>query len=287
MSLLSPQLEAFVAIAKHKTVHAAADAIHLTQTAVTQRIRALEAKLSATLFIRSRRGMLLTSEAEALLRYCHAAQELEGEALAKIQGAAIETEIQVSITGSNSIMQSRIIPECLSVMEKFPNLLIRFAISDTENRHLALRSGDCDFAIIHPEDVTQEMESKFLEPEQYVLLCSSIWKNRKLQDIIKSERIIDFNPSDQMTFNYLKQFDLFDLAQHGRHFVNRTESLAAMVIAGLGYTTLPKQFAQPYVEQGQLYILNSGKIYNNPFMLAWYSRPEPPAYFSALIDAIR
>jgi DNA-binding transcriptional LysR family regulator len=287
MSLLSPQLEAFVAIAKHKTVHAAAHAIQLTQTAVTQRIRGLEAKLSTTLFIRSRRGMLLTPEGTALLRYCHAAQELEGEALAKIQGAAVAAEIQVTITGSTSIMQSRIIPECLTVMKKFPNLLMRFAITDIENRHLALRSGDCDFAIIHPEHVAQEMEFKVLEPEKYILVCSANWKNRKLTEIIQTERIIDFNPSDQMTFNYLKQFDLFDLAQHGRHFVNRTESLTAMVIAGMGYTTLPKQFAQPYVEKEQLYILNSGKIYKHPFVLAWYSRPEPAAYFSALIDAIR
>ncbi len=73
MSLLSPQLEAFVAITRYRTVHAAAVDLHITQTAVTQRIRTLETRLRTTLFTRTRRGMLLTPEGEALLRYCHAA----------------------------------------------------------------------------------------------------------------------------------------------------------------------------------------------------------------------
>ena len=70
MSLLSPRLIAFLAVAQCKTVHRAADKIHITQTAVTQRIRALEHSLKTTLFIRTRKGMNLTPEGEVLLRYC-------------------------------------------------------------------------------------------------------------------------------------------------------------------------------------------------------------------------
>ena len=68
MSLLSPQLQAFLKVAEQKTVHGAADKLFLTQTAVTQRIRTLETSLGTTLFIRTRRGMALTSEGGALLR---------------------------------------------------------------------------------------------------------------------------------------------------------------------------------------------------------------------------
>ena len=64
--LLSAHLEAFMAVAKHNTVHAGARAIHISQTAMTQRIHALEQKLKTTLFIRSRHGMQLTSEGEKL-----------------------------------------------------------------------------------------------------------------------------------------------------------------------------------------------------------------------------
>lgn len=286
MSLLSPQLEAFVAITKYHTVHAAAVDLHITQTAVTQRIRGLETKLKTTLFTRTRRGMLLTSEGEALLRYCHAAIDLEGQAMAHIGGAATETEIRVCITGPSSFMRSRIIPQCFPVMDKFPNLLMHFDVTDKEERDKTLRAGTAEFALVQHESLAREMQHKILEPEKYVLVCSSQWGKRKLHDIIREERIIDFTPHDQMTFNYLKQHKLFDLARLERHFVNRTESLAMMLIAGYGYSLLTKEFSQPYIERKQLIILNEGKIYKNVMALAWYERPEPPGYFKAIIDAI-
>lgn len=286
MSLLGPQLEAFTAVAKHKSVHRAADEIFITQTAVTQRIRTLERMLHSTLFVRTRRGMLLTPEGEALLRYCQAAKELEGEALAKIQGAGLQAEIRLTITAPNSIMQARVIPNCLSIIKKFPNLLINFTVNDIENRHQTLRRGTSDFAIIQEEQLAAEMEFKRLKPEQYLLVCSSKWQNRTLREIIKNERIIDFDPTDQCTFNYLKQYDLFDIAKHSRYFVNRTENLALLVSEGIGYTTLAKEFAIPYIEDKKLMVLNKNKTYNITPILAWYDRPEPPKYFSAIIDAI-
>lgn len=286
MTLLSPQLEAFIAVAKHKSVHGAANSIHITQTAVTQRIHTLETKLSTTLFIRTRRGMMLTPEGEALLHYCHAAHELEGEALAKIKGAGLESEIRICITGPSSLMRARIMPQCYPVMKKFPSLLMQFDINDYDTRVRSLRSGDSQLAIIRDEDVTPEMEHKLLKPERFVLVCTSAWKKRKLKDIIKSEYIIDFDPSDQMTFNYLKHFDLFAEIKHERHFANRTDALAILLVKGFGYGVLTDEFSKSYIKNHDLIVLNSGKIFETSSALAWYPRYEPPLYFSALVDAI-
>ncbi len=286
MSLLSPQLEAFVSVARHKTVHGAALELHLTQTAVTQRMRILESKLGTTLFIRTRRGMMLTPEGEALLRYCHATRELEGEALATIQGAAKDTAIRFCITGPTSIMRSRIVRQCFPILKQFPNLLMQFDINDIESRARSLRAGESQLAVMQHEDVAPEMEYKILAPEHYVLVATAAWQQRKLHDIIKTERIIDYDPADQMTMNYLKHFDLIEMAQHERHFVNRTDMMAMMLAAGFGYGVLALEFSKSYLEKGELIILNSEKVYENKMALAWYARPEPPKYFSALVDAI-
>lgn len=286
MSLLSPPLEAFMAIVKHKTVHGAASAIHLTQTAVTQRIRSLEKQLKVTLFVRSRRGMVLTQEGEALLRYCQAAKSLEGEALAQIQKTGTETEVELTISAPTSIMRARIVPSCLSIMQSFPNLLMHFDVDDGEDRHEKLRAGLADLVILREEHLRPEMEYKNLHPEEYVLVGSAKWKGRRLKEIIQNERIIDFDQDDTVTFDYLKEYDLFDEAQHSRYFVNRTENLALMVSAGIGYTTLAKEFAKPYVKNHELIILNHEKTLNIPLVLAWFDRPEPPTYFSAVVEAI-
>ena len=287
MSLLSPQLVAFLSVVKYKTVHAAAKQIHLTQTAVTQRIRVLEKLLKTTLFIRTRRGMLLTSEGEALLRYCQATRELEGEALAVIQGSGIHVEIELRISAPTSIMRSRVIPGCLPIIQSFPNLLLHFDADDIDQRHQTLRSGQSDLVIIREEHLAPEMKSKKLLSEQYVLVAPFDWKGRKLKEIIKNERIIDFNEADQVTYDYLKQYDLFDDAQRSRYFINRTDDIALLVSKGVGYTTLAKEFAMPYVEKQQLIILNQNYTYNINPILAWFDRPEPPQYFSAIINAIQ
>ncbi|PIZ04055.1 MAG: LysR family transcriptional regulator [Gammaproteobacteria bacterium CG_4_10_14_0_8_um_filter_38_16] len=286
MSLLSPNLIAFMAIVKHKTVHGAADAIHLTQTAVTQRIRSLEKQLKTTLFVRTRRGMVLTQEGEALWRYCMAAKSLEGEALARIQKTGTETEIELTISAPASMMHSRVLPACLPIMEKFPNLLMHFDVDDIDERHEKLRAGLADLVVLRDNDLRPEMQHKVLHPEEYVLVGSVKWKGRRLRDIIKNERIIDFDQTDTVTFDYLKQHGLFDQAQHSRYFANRTDNMALMVANGIGYTTLAKEFAKPYVDSNALIILNQAKTLNISQVLAWFDRPEPPKYFSAVVKAI-
>lgn len=286
MTLLSPQLEAFVAVASHKSIHGGARAVHISQTAMTQRIHSLERRLQTTLFIRTRQGVSLTQEGEALLRYCHTVSDLSGETLAHIMGAGNTTTVQISITGPASIMVSRIIPQCLPVMKKFSQLLIHFDVNDTNQRANSLRTGLSQFAILEPENVSREMKTKVLSPEKYLLVCSKNWKDRTLRDIIKSERIIDFDESDAMTFNYLNHFNLFKLARSERIFVNKTESLAKMIAEGYGYGVLTEEFGKPYLETNQIITLNAGKAYKNSLILAWYDRPEPPKYFLALHKAI-
>ena len=120
MSLLSPNLQAFLAIAETGTVHSAASKINLTQTGVTQRIRALERDLNCTLFIRSRKGMQLTHEGSALLNYCQQSIETEAITFSKIHRAGLETFVDITISGPTSIMGSRVSRQVNSLYKKFP-----------------------------------------------------------------------------------------------------------------------------------------------------------------------
>lgn len=287
IALLNPNLEAFMAVAEHKTVRAGARAVHISQTAMTQRIHILEQKLNITLFVRTRQGMHLTSEGEKLLRYCHIVSDFSSVTLSDIMHAGIESVQRVKISGPSSIMISRIIPTCMKIMKQFPQLYITFDVNDSNNTVDLLRNGLCQFSILRPEQVTRDMASALLSPEKYMLVCTKKWKSRKLKDIIESERIIDFDESDLMTIHYLKQFDLLKSAQSDRLFVNRTESLSKMLIDGYGYGVLTKEFSKPFLENGDLIALNNGKTYDNSVALAWYARPEPSKYFLSIIDTIK
>jgi DNA-binding transcriptional LysR family regulator len=73
--MLAAQVEAFLEVARVRSVSRAADALFVTQPAITARIKGLERALDATLFVRTPRGMKLTESGEAFLPYAKRALE--------------------------------------------------------------------------------------------------------------------------------------------------------------------------------------------------------------------
>jgi len=287
MSLLSANLKAFLAIARLGTVHGAADELHLTQTGVTQRIRAIEKDLGTTLFLRSRKGMKLTQEGEALLRYCRGAEDLEGQVLSHIVGAGKGQPIYVTIAGPTSVMTARIVDQCTGLYEQWPNLYLNFIVSDSVDRLALVRSGHATIAIVPSEQVPNEMDSKPIKPDKYILVASSKWRGRRLAEILENERIIDFDENDPTTLNYLKKFNLVSHVSKARLFANNNESIIKLFCKGVGFGTLTSEIAKPHIESGDLITLNGGAIMEDELAAAWYPRPETPAYFKVIVGVLK
>lgn len=74
------QLEALTEVARLGNVSRAAEALHLTQPALSARLQSLEGELEVVLFVRGKRGMALTDAGRALLPYAERAlaQIVEG-----------------------------------------------------------------------------------------------------------------------------------------------------------------------------------------------------------------
>jgi len=72
--------------------------------------------------------MMLTTEGEHLHRYCQQIAEMSGEVLANIQGAGIHAHLRLNIAGPTSIMRSRIIPRCQTIVNQFPNINCNFSL---------------------------------------------------------------------------------------------------------------------------------------------------------------
>ena len=286
MSLLSPELEAFVAIVKTSTVHGAAKEIGLTQTGVTQRIRALERKVGVSLFTRSRKGMKLTEEGEALNIYCQKVLDIEGETLSLVKGSAIHKNVRIQIAGSSSIMRSRVIPSTIKLTENFPEIRFTYHFTDDESPIRYLKSGECQLAIMSTLDVANELDSKVLEPEIYIMVGPYAWKNRDIKDILKNERLVDFNYGDKVTLGFLKKYKIEHLANKEGHYINNTDGLVSLLTIGRGYSVLSKRFVEPYIKNKQLVHLLPDKHTKIDFALAWYPRKEMPKYFRELIKHI-
>lgn len=287
MKLLPDHIQAFLSVVQTGTVHAAGKKIGLTQTAVTRRIANLELELGASLFLRSRRGMTLTHAGSALLSYCRQVIDLEGEVLAKISGENSQEAKKLAIEGPSSVLRSRVIPSLKKVMQKYPNLAIEFRLSDVDSGVNSLKRGRADIVLLPQKTVVHEFESKVLKPERYILVGPKSWQGRELADIVKNERIIDFDPNDEMTFHVLKSINLLAKARKDRHFANNTDALTSMIELGLGYSVLSAEFVAPFVEGGRIVAIGGRAFYNFEIALAWYHRRHLPPYFRDVLKAIR
>lgn len=283
--LRNPLLVAFERVCELGTTHAAARELRITQTGVTQRIKSLERELGMTLFLRSRRGMRATEEGRALLQLCRASRELEGQFQSQVEGAA-RREISLTLAGPTSAISTRIADSVLPLYGRHPFLRLHLRSDDHSDLIAAIRRGEADLAVVPPSQVPQEMDSKMLRPDRYLLVASAKWKGRRLAEILERERVIDFYESDRTTARYLEHFDLGRPALE-RVFVNENEALARFFAAGAGFGTLTESVAAPFLESGALLALNKGQALEDPLALAWYPRPRKMPYFEDLVKAIR
>jgi DNA-binding transcriptional LysR family regulator len=77
--MLLAQITAFVQVARQRSVSRAAEALFITQPALTARIQGLEKELGARLFVRTPRGMKLTGAGDAFLPYAVRALDALGD----------------------------------------------------------------------------------------------------------------------------------------------------------------------------------------------------------------
>lgn len=284
MIIRNSLLDAFEAISRLGTVHAAAKELKLTQTAITQRIKALEAGLSMSLFLRSRRGMAITEEGKALLQYCRGTRELEGQFLSRTDGEA-RSEISLRIVGPTSAISTRIAENVEPVYGQFPFLRLHLQSDDHEDLIEKVRRGEADLAVVSPEQIPDEMDSKLLRSDRYLLVASPRWKGRKLSEILETERIIDFYESDSTTSRYLQKFDLSP-PKRARLFINENDALIRYFMNGIGFGTLTESIAKPHLDRGELVALNRGQCMEDKLALTWYPRTQMASYFSAIIRSI-
>src|SRR6185437_7983537 len=135
MSLSSLGLDAFFAIARTWSFTRAARELHLTQSALSQRIFNLEEELGTTLIVRDRSELRLTSEGRSVLRYCRIRSELEEELSATVQDSKTKAlSGNLRIGGFSSAMGSVILPSLSELLRE--NAGIRLLALQREMREL-------------------------------------------------------------------------------------------------------------------------------------------------------
>lgn len=155
MSVKLESYRVFKEVAEVGNITAAAQALYISQSAVSQSIKQLESDLQTRLFSRNSRGVTLTAEGKMLYEYVRSAMGLLETGEAKLSQTRELQMGQLVIGASDTVTSQFLLPYLDSFHREHPAIHIQI-ISGRSHKVLGLlRSGKVDIAFAStPTDLT-------------------------------------------------------------------------------------------------------------------------------------
>lgn len=147
MYLKLRHLETFVEVARQRSIVKAADALHVSQPAISKTMRELEDRLGVTVVERDGRGIRLTNLGELFLRHASASVAALRQGLTSIkaskEGSAVPIRVGALPTVSSLIMA----PAMKSFLDDHPRTRVRIVTGENRTLLEQLRVGELDLVV--------------------------------------------------------------------------------------------------------------------------------------------
>ena len=189
------KLRIFHAVADAGSLTHAGDQLHLSQSAVSRQIRALEESLNATLFHRHARGLILTEQGELLFDATRAMVKRLDAATARIRDSEEEVFGELRVTTTIGFGTLWLAPRLPKLFADYPDLNIDLML---EERVLDLPMREADVAIRMKEPSQADLIRKRLMTVHMCLYATQAYLDARgtpesMEDL-STHRILCQNP---------------------------------------------------------------------------------------------
>ncbi|WP_456785634.1 MULTISPECIES: LysR substrate-binding domain-containing protein [unclassified Bradyrhizobium] len=177
--MLDPDLlQAFVAVAEHRSFTRAASALNRTQSAVSMQVKRLEERLQAELFHRSTSSVDLSAAGEGLLGYARRILSLNAEAVGRVREHGTDGRVRLGVMDDYGTM---LVPPLLKdFIASYPLIHVEMETGLTST--MIDRLGEAYDLVIamHPEG---RGEGELLRTEQAVWAASAAHRVEELDPL--------------------------------------------------------------------------------------------------------
>ena len=236
------KLRIFHAVADAGSLTHAGEVLHLSQSAVSRQVRALEDSLDATLFHRHARGLILTEQGELLFEATRAMTKRLDAASARIRDSEDEVFGELRVTTTTGFGTLWLAPRLPQLYEKYPDLNVELML---EERVLDLPMREADVAIRMKEPSQADLIRKRLMTVEMRLYASADYLKSRgtpqtLEDIA-NHRLICQNPNaPQVAVSAALVQNLMGYSPKSTLTVNNYFGVLQGVINNLGIGILPE-----------------------------------------------
>jgi LysR family transcriptional regulator, chromosome initiation inhibitor len=281
VDLNQSQLDALVAIAEHGSFEAAARSLHITPSAVSQRIRALEATAGQVLISRGA-PCRATAHGAWLVRLGRQTRLLYDEAGQALTGTG-PVELPVAVNADSLAAWFR---DVLASVARWDGTALRLHVDDQAHSAELLRSGDVLAAVTSDPVAVQGCTVEPLGSLRY-LPAAAPWFAEKWSGPAgprwEAMPVVVFNAKDDLQNELLRRYGVPG-APPVVHQVPASADFYVAVRSGLGWGVLPEPQARADLDAGALVRLSADVVDVPLYWQRW--RLDSPR-LAALTDAVR
>ena len=262
------QLAALAAVIEFGSFDAAAEWLHVTPSAVSQRIKALEQRIGQVLIVREK-PCRATAAGIPLLRLAAQTAMLESEALAETAGGEQTDRARIAIAVNADSMSTWF----TGVLGQLPNVLFDIRIEDQDHSARLLREGAVMGAVTTERTPVPGCRVESLGVMRYLPVASQSYVKRWLPDGFTKQAAANapslaWNRDDALQDMLVRKAFRRSISRPV-HYVPTAEGFGAAVRAGLGWGMYPEHLAAAALADGSFVRISDAHLDVPLFWQCW------------------
>ncbi|MET9611027.1 LysR family transcriptional regulator ArgP [Streptomyces sp. NPDC006512] len=251
------QVRTLLAVVDEGTFDAAATALHVTPSAVSQRVKALEQRTGRVLLMRTK-PVRPTESGEVVIRFARQLARLERDARAELGMGMADGlgPVRLPIAVNADSLATWFLP-ALTRVPQDPPVCFELYREDEAHTTALLREGQVMAAVTSSPDPVAGCTVRALGLARYLPVASPAFVGRHLtgepaRDLREAPLIV-FDRRDELQDTFVRTLTGGACgAAAARHQVPTSEGFRDAVAAGLGWGLVPEPQARPLLETGAL-----------------------------------
>ncbi|RKP49705.1 LysR family transcriptional regulator ArgP [Pararobbsia silviterrae] len=263
-------LDALVAVVQHGSFGRAAQALNVTPSAVSQRVKLLEERVGSVLVTRGQ-PCVATASGALLCRHTERVQLLESELGGQLPSVQ---SLHAPLAGDWPTMRVAVNDDSvgtwfIDAVAAFCNtrqMLLDIVIDDQDHTAQRIRDGSVQGAVTTQAEPVQGCRSTRLGRMRYRAVCSPDFHARYFADGLKRDALrrapcVEFNPKDELQQRFIRRITRAEIAPP-RHWIPHVEGFLRACANGMGWGMCPEKMVAPYLAQGTLVELSVGRPFD-------------------------
>ncbi len=282
-------VEAFYWVATLKSISRAAEKLHLTQSAMSSRVAALELELGVSLLDRSKKQFRLTSAGTRFFAYAERLLDLQKEILAVV-GVETARTLQLRVGAIESVLHSWLIPWMAQFRQEQPSLEFDLTVETTPVLVDQVGRGVLDlvFAALPSGDAGVRTKSLNAMPMVFIGNKQLHKKRRYAASELAQLELLTFQRGSQPHVALLDFLARANIQAKRIHTISSLSAMAQLVSGGFGVATLPKAATVSLVAASDLKVLSTvDQLAPLPIHASYRSDPGNDAIGLALQSALK